>query len=122
MGMKLDWGNTVNQFMRSVNRTTKDFERDLSIAIRMTVDEVLNRVRKATPVESGRLRQSWKKSRIGRKSYKYLIENNVMYASFIENGSRHVVPVKMLRNAMEYGRGRLKRRLRLLKQKYNRDL
>lgn len=89
------------------------FEQRLNANIEKNAEKVLNRtgafilrdVKMNTPVDTGRLRRSWK---IKKEPFQIIIYNNTKYAQHVEYGHRtksgsSVAGRYMLRNAVERG-------------------
>lgn len=116
--MSMNWGNTVANFVKTVNATSKDMQKDIQQVVDRTAKDVERMVKANTPVDSGRLRRGWRSTATGKGSKRIVrISNSVPYAKMVENGTRKMAPRRMLARAYVRGQRLLKRRLTALGRK-----
>lgn len=107
--ISLSWGNTLKDFQKTLKETNNNIDKEIEKVLRQTANEILSEVKRYTPKETGKLARNWKTVRKNDKEFE--IENDLNYAYFVENGTRYMVPKRMLARAIANGRKRLKRRL-----------
>lgn len=109
MYIKFDGGDKLNA---ALNRMAKQCPVEIARFMKQEAEKVKRRVKLATPVDSGRLRNAWSSTVSGSTA---TIFNNVYYAPFVEFGHRvkirgkytgTVVPgAHMLRDGLESSAG-----------------
>jgi len=117
MSVKLEFTN-LDQFVKSFSSTSDNANKEIDKILKKTVNELIRDIKRLTPSRTGRLRAAW--HRTGSKK-KYSIENDMEYASYVENGSRYIVPRRMLQKAFNLAEKRLKKRLAALGRKLQRE-
>lgn len=72
-------------------QATEKLNKELDALHECVMNQCLQRIKEKTPVNTGRLQQSWK------QTDKNTISSDVEYAIYVELGTRYMAPVGMLR-------------------------
>ena len=116
--VKITFGNTVRDFDVLTRNTSKLVEKEVEKIIKRIGKRMLARVKRLTPRRTGRLRKAWRgRQRETRFQTRYELSNRTSYASFVENGTKFMVPRKMLQNTVKWGENELKKALAKLSRK-----
>jgi len=120
--VKVSFGNTVREFQSLTKNTSKNVQKEIEALVRKTALEVVRDVKRFTPVRTGALRDAWKFQKRGSgRNTRYEISNSKKYATYIENGTRYIVPRRMLARALSLGENRLRKRLKQLERRIAKD-
>lgn len=118
MSVKLDWGKSVENFQRSIEKTRKDMAKGVAKVVDRTGDDVFRIALDGTPIRTGKMRAGWKIIRKGKDDKRQnIVENSVEYATYVETGTRTTPPRRMLQKALLKAEKRIQRRLDELKRK-----
>ena len=82
----------------NAQRVTNSLNRDLAKAVRLVSKDLLESLKKFTPVKTGRARRGWKESKLGR--FKYRIDNKVPYIERLDDGYSKQQPRGISRPAL----------------------
>jgi mevalonate kinase len=116
--MRLSWGNSVRNFQRHINNTTKLTNKQTKKIVDQTAADVLRFAKTGTPRRTGKLVSGWRIIKRGSgEKRKVFIENLVKYAIYVEHGTSKQAPRRMMLKALIRGQRRMKRRLEILKRK-----
>jgi len=114
----LTFGDTVKSFPALANSKSRKVQKAIRRILEKTANEVIRALKRPGRDyndQTGKLRRSWRKSRLA--GYRYQISNLTTYASYIEYGTIHIAPRRMLHRELNNARARLRRRLRKLNRK-----
>lgn len=87
----------INAYIKAINSTIKDVPKYLTEKLNKHADGLVSEVKSRTPVDTGNLRDSWKRSSVEKsgKTYKVRVTNDAQnpeygmeYATYVEYGHR----------------------------------
>ena len=116
--MGISWGDTIKNFQRRTVQVSIDVEKRTKNIVDLTSRDIKRWAEKETPVDSGKLKSSWRlyKSGLGKKR-RVVITNLQDYVVPVEHGTRKTPPRRMLAKAMIKGDRVLKQRMNKLKRR-----
>lgn len=76
----------LEEMLKSIEKSVEEFDENASTFLEKTGSKLVGKVKKKTPVDTGRLRRSWQIKRLSDKEVE--VFNATKYGIFIEYGHR----------------------------------